>query len=238
MNNKGEIETTTKLIPLVSTETLSVVFHPEGGRLGCDVENTVYFASSNSHHESVPITGKVQDGRGRSQGVVTMGTDGRGVIRQLVCKQKESLTLLVETPLSFKGQQFTLPMCESIPVLSAEVKQKEVHVVIQTATPSSEEYAVELFRLNHLIEQRIVKLTSTQTTLMLPVSRQYGVLRVLLKKRSASEFSPTTFLQERLVFLFPPEETEASLSLLTEPTVDVSQSIPVQLESAHPASMI
>ena len=109
MHNHGEIETASKIIPVSSIRTLQVIFHPEGGQTGCEIENRVYFAAINDYHEPVTITGIVKTSTGKEVGEVTIGEDGRGLISSLIVKQDMEYTLHVMKPIQYQGQSFVLP---------------------------------------------------------------------------------------------------------------------------------
>ena len=109
MKNHGEIETASKIIPISSIRILQVIFHPEGGRIGCGSENRIYFAAMNDYHEPVTITGIMKSSTGQEEGEVKIGEDGRGLISSLVVKQDIEYTLHVVSPIQYQGQSFILP---------------------------------------------------------------------------------------------------------------------------------
>lgn len=241
MNNRGEIETTSKIIPVSSLKELLVEFYPEGGRIGCDVDNRVYYSSVNNLQESVVIDGVVKDNRGDVRGVVTNGKDGRGLISQLRCESKETLTLHVLSPPEFSGKQFILPTCEKVPVLSITVKASSLHVTVSTSSALNRELEIVVFKMNALLERKQFVLVSKEE-FDFPV-KQYGVIRILLRYTNPSElFSYSEYLQERIVFIPPTISpfltiTTQNSSLLQTSAFDVRQHVTVSIQSTKKGSI-
>lgn len=242
MNNRGEIETTSKIIPISSLKELLVVFHPEGGRIGCDVDNRVYYSSVNNLHESVVIEGIVKNNRGEVRGVVTNGKDGRGLISQLHCQSEETLTLRVLSPSEFSGKEFMLPACEKVPVLSVTVKDSALHVTVITSNSLSRELEIVVYKMNALLERKQFTLVSKEEFDF--SVKQYGVLRVLLRYSNPLEsFSLTEYLQERIVFIPPSISpfltvTTQNSSLVQTNAFDVRQPVTVAVQSTKKGSTI
>ena len=116
------------------------------------------------------------------------------------------------------------------------MKEGTVLITVESAEVENREYEVVLFRLNFVITRLVFKLNQKAHSFSIPVERQYGVLRVLLKAHTDS-VSLSDYVQERLVFIFPPSTSFASMHM-DETTVDVSQSVNVTLTSQKPASCV
>jgi hypothetical protein len=110
INFNGEIESATKLLPIVTPLTLNVSVFPEGGILGCNLQNRVYFQALNNKNESITIKGNVVNMDGEVLAGIQMGRDGRGKSNVFVPKEKEKLFLEVSEPEEVKGKRFEFPL--------------------------------------------------------------------------------------------------------------------------------
>ena len=79
MDINGEIETATKLIPIRSTKDLKVRLFPEGGSVGCDMPNRIYYEARDENNQPVRIRSVLVKEDGSEVGRVNDGNEGRGV---------------------------------------------------------------------------------------------------------------------------------------------------------------
>ena len=234
----GEVETASKIIPVSSPNTLHISFHPEGGRVGCGVANRIFYAAYNHQNEPISIQGHItNEFNTMVKGIqINHGNDGRGVISNIIPSDKEPLFLTITSPKEFQDRQFQLPSCEDVPVMTVitDEEKKEIHVTLEASKTGSgnayQQYSIMVYRLNNLIEKKTVTLKKKQQkqSIVFQINNQYGVLRVLCTTKSvvSTEFSLSSYLQESLVFLFPPTSSFLSSSL-SNVTQSVSSETPI-----------
>lgn len=155
MDINGEIETATKLIPIRSTKDLKVRLFPEGGSVGCDMPNRIYYEARDENNQPVRIRSVLVKEDGSEVGRVNDGNEGRGVSDVVVVPQGEKIALKVVEPQEFKDTLFWLPSstwrecmtsrCERVATMRAVVHDNQVDVHI--TSPSKGYFTVLLFAL-------------------------------------------------------------------------------------------
>lgn len=105
----GDKTTQTKLLPISSTEQVSVFIYPEGGFLGCSLENRFYFQALDRFNKSINVEGRVLDSANQIVAKVISGVDGRGRSDLFSVSPKETYFFEITAPVPFVGQRTKLP---------------------------------------------------------------------------------------------------------------------------------
>ena len=128
--------------------------------------------------------------------------------------------------------------------MTVSLKEEKVHVIVMNNQSIKQKLELSLYKQTHCIQRLEFYLSSKQKEFDLNLSKQYGVLRVLLKVANPSStlFSLKDYLQERLVFVFPPSSSFATLSIMNsthhETThFEVQQNVSIHIDSTQKASI-
>ena len=155
--------------------------YPEGGFLGCSLENRVYFQALDHFNKSINVEGRVVDSSNQIVAKVLSGVDGRGKSELFLVSAEESYFFEITSPIPFVGQKTQLPRCdlcltlihrcEMLPVLQASYEENKVHVEIRSQTQIP--FWLELYRQTRLLSS--VFETGSQKSFDLDPAGCYGV---------------------------------------------------------------
>ena len=105
----GDKTTRTKLLPISTTDQVSVFVYPEGGFLGCSLNNRIYFQALNRFNKSINVEGRVVDSANQVIAKVISGVDGRGRSEFFSMSSAETYFFEITAPIPFVGQKTKLP---------------------------------------------------------------------------------------------------------------------------------
>lgn len=105
----GDKTTRTKLLPISTTDQVSVFVYPEGGFLGCSLNNRIYFQALDRFNKSINVEGRVVDSDNQVVAKVVSGVDGRGRSEFFSMSHAETYFFEITAPIPFVGQKTKLP---------------------------------------------------------------------------------------------------------------------------------
>lgn len=105
----GDKTTRTKLLPISTTDQVSVFVYPEGGFLGCSLNNRIYFQALDRFNKSINVEGRVVDSDNQVVAKVVSGVDGRGRSEFFSMSPAETYYFEITAPIPFVGQKTKLP---------------------------------------------------------------------------------------------------------------------------------
>ena len=101
--------TRTKLLPISTAEKVAVFVYPEGGFLGCALENRFYFQALDGFNKSINVEGRVVDSANQIVANVISGVDGRGKSELFSVSPKQTYFFEITSPIQLAGQKTKLP---------------------------------------------------------------------------------------------------------------------------------